>query len=113
LIAAGALAACGDDEEEKKPATCGSNCERQAAAKCSATSADFVTTCKLNCATTLQNTPVACRDELAAVYACTGERITYACNANGVVYATNPTVCANQSAACLTCGAALAACVGF
>ena len=111
LIAAAALAGCGDDEE-KKPATCESNCERQAAANCSATATNFVTTCKQNCATTLLNTAVACRDEVLAVYACTGEKFTYACDANGAVYPTNPTVCANAAAACAACGAGLA-CLGL
>jgi len=112
LIAAIALAGCGGDDEEKKPATCETNCERQAAAKCSAMATDFVTTCKQNCSTTLQNVAAACRDEVRAVYACTGEKFTYACNASGMVYATNPQVCANQAAACATCGAGFA-CLGL
>jgi len=100
-----ALAGCGDDEEEEKPATCETNCERIAAANCAATAPDDVTTCKQSCATNSQTVAAACRDEVAAVFACFGTQYNYACNASGSVYVTNPEACAAPALACVNCGA--------
>jgi hypothetical protein len=110
-------AACGDDESEKPDTSsltpeqlCATKCDREVAAACSQTPADFATSCRTLCMAKYSNFP-NCTAAATALDRCALERVDYTCSASGVIMATPAGACAAPGQACTACTNDLIGCI--
>jgi hypothetical protein len=109
LLASVAIGCDGSSAAPGSEQTCESNCDREVNAGCSKTPEGFATSCKGLCTETRSNYP-NCLSQLDAYSACVASKITFRCDANGVLSVTPVGGCASPGVACLNCTGDFLAC---
>lgn len=89
--------------------TCEANCNRQAKAGCSMTTADFASTCKSACVVYRADYP-NCIPQMNAMSACVDHKVSFSCEPSGALSANPVAVCMNEEYACAGCTGDLSAC---